>query len=117
MPGPIADRIMSRLKNFSEALEQGENISEKFTCHTIKLNLEPETYSAELVKKTRKLLGASQAIFAQFLGASVSAVQDWEQGRKSPNSMACRFMDEIRNNPEYWLTRLKESCETENSSV
>jgi DNA-binding transcriptional regulator YiaG len=53
-------------------------------------------------------LGASQTIFAQFLGVSPSAVQDWEQGLKPPHGAACRLMDEIRRDPNYWIRRLQE---------
>jgi putative transcriptional regulator len=101
-------KVVDRLKRFSDALEANENVADRFTCKTIKLNLEPQTYSADLVKKTRQILGASQAIFAQFLGASASAVQDWEQGRKPPSNIACRIMDEIRRDPAYWVNRLQE---------
>jgi putative transcriptional regulator len=101
-------KVVDRLKQFSDALEANENVADRFTCRKIKLNLEPKTYSAELVKSTRQILGASQAIFAQFLGASSSAVQDWEQGRKTPSNIACRIMDEIRRDPDYWINRLQE---------
>jgi hypothetical protein len=36
-------------------------------------------------------------------------VQAWESGVNTPSDMACRFMDEIRHNPEYWQKRLSES--------
>ena len=102
------EKIVERLKNFAEALEQGEKITDKFTCRTIRLQLEPTHYNGDLVKETRKLLGVSQAIFAQFIGVSVNAVRDWEQNRNAPMDVACRLMDEIRRDPEYWFNRLKE---------
>jgi putative transcriptional regulator len=104
----IGGKIVNRLRGFVEAAENGEDVLQKLTCRTIRLQLEPQKYSPELVKSTRNLLGASQAIFAQFLGVSVSAVQDWEQGHKPPQGSACRLMDEIRRDPEYWLGRLRE---------
>ena len=104
----IGSKIVNRLKKFVETVEQGGEPAEHFTCRTIRLNLEPHDYTPALVKQTRKLLGASQAIFAQFLGVSASAVQDWEQGAKPPKGVACRLMDEIRRNPEYWQARLRE---------
>lgn len=106
----IGGKIVSRLKRFAESLERGDDITERFTCRTVKLNLEPKPYSAELVQKTRAKLHASQAIFAQFLGVSVKAVQDWEQGLETPNGAACRLMDEIRRYPQYWIKRLTESA-------
>jgi putative transcriptional regulator len=100
-------KIVERLKNFAEVLETNESISDHYTRRTVRLNLELEEYNGDLVRKTRKLLGASQAVFSQFLGVSVKTVHDWEQDRKVPKEVACRFMDEIRNDPSYWLRRLR----------
>lgn len=107
-PNSVGKTIADRLGRFAEAVEKGGNITTRFTCRTIKLNLQPQAYSPELVKETRRKLGASQAIFAQFLGVSASAVRDWEQGLKPPHGAACRLMDEIRHDPKYWIERMKE---------
>lgn len=104
----VGNRIVGALKDFAEAVEAGDDLQQRFTCRTVRLNLELQPYSPQLVKQTRQLLGTSQAIFAQFLGVSASAVQDWEQGAKPPKGSACRLMDEIRNNPDYWIRRLQE---------
>ncbi len=104
----VGSKIVSRLKEFTEAVEAGEDIRERFTCRTVLLNVKPQDYSPQMVKKTRQMLGASQAVLAQFLGVSASAVQDWEQGAKPPRGSACRLMDEIQNHPDYWIRRLKE---------
>jgi putative transcriptional regulator len=110
MKPSVADRILQRLQGFTEALEKGETIAKRFTCHKILLDLKPQLYPPEKVKETRKLLGASQKIFAQLLGVSVRTVHSWEQGINPPKDMACRFMDEIRINPRYWKKRLLESA-------
>jgi putative transcriptional regulator len=104
----VGQRIVEQLRTFVEVLESGEDISKRFTCRTIRLNLSIKPYTPKLVKQTRETLGVSQAIFAQFLGVSASAVQDWEQGAKHPQGSARRLMDEIRGNPEYWRRRLRE---------
>jgi len=104
----VGKRIVDRLKGFADALEASDNISNRFTCRTVKLNLKPAPYSPNLVKKTRKLLLASQPIFAEFLGVSTSTIQDWEQGVNPPSRVACRLMDEIRRHPSYWRERLRE---------
>ncbi len=104
----VGQRLVGRLKRFTEALEATDNITERFTCRTVRLNLEPASYNPERVKEARDTLQASQAIFAQFLGVSVGAVRDWEQGVKPPRNSACRIMDEILRDPKYWLARLKE---------
>ncbi len=107
----IGNEIVRRLGRFADNLEKVEDISQRFNCRTIRLNLKPQPYDPKLVKETRLKLRVSQAIFAQFLGVSLSAVRDWEQGLKPPGGAACRLMDEIRRKPRYWLKRLKELSE------
>jgi putative transcriptional regulator len=104
---PLENEILEALADFTDALEKGE-VTKRFTCRQIKLNLVPTRYNPELVKHTRKILGVSQALFARFLGISPKTVRAWEQGANNPHPMACRFMDEIRLKPSYWNERLRE---------
>ena len=104
----IADKMVEGLEEFADALEADTEIAQQFNCHKVVLELQPTRYDPELVKSTRKTLRASQAVFAQFLGVSVQSVSSWEQGSKEPSHIACRFMDEIRNDPEYWRDRLRQ---------
>jgi putative transcriptional regulator len=103
----VGVRIVQGLEEFVTALEKGEPVHEHFTCRQIRLDLKPTPYNARRVKETRALLGASQAIFAGFLGVSVKTIRAWEQGVNTPNGMARRFMDEIRRDPKHWLGRLR----------
>ncbi len=103
----VADQIIERMRDFTEALKSGEPIEERFTCRTIALDLRPTPHEPKLVKKTRQLLGTSQAVFALLLGVSPNTVRAWEQGVNTPSDIACRFMDEIRRDPEYWCKRLR----------
>jgi putative transcriptional regulator len=105
----VGARIIEGLQELVTVLEKGEPLDEHFTCRHVRLDLEATHYSSRLVKETRNLLGASQAIFARFLGVSAKTVRAWEQGVNTPNGMACRFMDEIRRNPKHWLARLREA--------
>jgi len=111
------ERIVQGLERFADALESGEDITARFTCRKIVLNLEPTEYTPALVRDARSKLGVSQALFAQFLGVSVGAVQAWERGEKRPNDIASRFMDEIRSNPSYWRERFLESAQPRSASV
>jgi putative transcriptional regulator len=107
-------QIVSRLKQFTESLEAlppDAALESRFTVRTVKLSVPPTVCTPKEVKATREILGASQAIFAQFLGVSASAVQDWEQGHKPPRGSACRLMHEIRRDPGYWRQRLLELIE------
>ncbi len=83
-------------------------MSKQVTCRHAKLNLVQTHYSPDVIKETRNLLGISQHLFARFLGVSPNTVQSWEQGVNPPCPMACRFMDEIRQDPTYWIKRLQE---------
>jgi putative transcriptional regulator len=101
--------IAERLTDFADALDSGADVSARFTCRKVVLNLDSQAYDPSLVKKTRAVLSVSQGIFAQFLGVSVATVQSWESGVNTPSDMACRFMDEIRHDPTYWRKRLAQS--------
>lgn len=103
----VGSRIIERLEGFKNALQSGQKISERFTCRKVVLDLEPMPYGPEQVKQTRHLLNASQTLFAKFLGVSASTVRAWEHGTSVPSAMACRFLDEIRRDPEHWIERLK----------
>ena len=102
----VADEIVQGLTEFAEALEAGDDLGERFTCRRVVLDLQPEAYTPEKVKATRKGLRVSQPLFAKFLGVSVKTVRHWEQGLSEPNKMACRFMDLIRRDPSYYLSQL-----------
>ena len=111
------ERIIDGLERFADALESGDDITERFTCRKVVLNLEPTPYGPKLVKETRRKLGVSQALFAQFIGVSASAVQGWERGERQPQHIACRFMDEIRLDPAYWRERFLQLVERRTSGV
>jgi putative transcriptional regulator len=110
MKTSVADRILERLQGFAEALERGEKIADTFTSRKVVLDLKALPYSPEAVKKIRRQLGTSQAVFAQLLGVSVRTVQAWECGRSEPSEMACRWLDEINRDTDYWLKRLHEAA-------
>lgn len=103
--------LVEGLEDFLADLRADVPITKKYTCRRVVVDLQPHAYTAEQVRATRMLLNASQPIFACFLGVSVKTVRAWEHG-KTPSDMACRFMDEIQRNPEYWRNRLKESAKS-----
>lgn len=107
----VENDILQALGDFTDALKKGE-VAQRFTCRQIQLDLKPTHYSPELVRQTRKILGISQTLFARFLGASPKTVRAWEQGINTPHAVACRFMDEIRRDPEYWVGILRKLTTT-----
>ncbi len=103
----IGQQLVESLQGFVEALESGVDIEKTFTCHHVKVNIDSMECEPQTVKQTRKMLRASQTVFAKFLGVSVQTVRAWEQGANVPSDIAKRFMYEIRLNPDYWTTRLR----------
>ena|SRR5436309_15593332 len=51
------------------------------------------------IKALRESLGLSQAEFARAYGISPRSLQDWEQGRRRPESAVRAYMAVIRNSP------------------
>ncbi len=52
------------------------------------------------VKKIRTRLGLSQESFAETYGFAVSAVRDWEQGRRRPDRSARILLKIVEKEPE-----------------
>ena len=52
------------------------------------------------VKKIRTGLGLSQQSFAQTYGFALSAVRDWEQGRRQPERSARILLKVVEKEPE-----------------
>jgi putative transcriptional regulator len=105
----VAEDLISGFTELADALESDRDIGTTFNCYQMQLDLRPDTYTPNTVKTARKQLGASQAVFAKFLGVTVKSVSQWERGVGGPSPIACRFMDEIRRNPAYYVSRLRES--------
>ena len=102
----VEQQIVQGLESLAASLESGEDLPRRFTCRTLRLEVKPAAYSPSMVKRTRAALCLSQALFAKFLGISPGTVRTWEQGAKSPQPIACRFMDEIRREPDRWRSRI-----------
>jgi hypothetical protein len=39
---------------------------------------------------------------SSFLGVNVNTIRSWEQGKRLPQLIACRFLSEIEANVAYW---------------
>jgi putative transcriptional regulator len=103
---PKGAKIVAAPKRFRDTIEAGIPIEERYTVRRVKLNLMPQAFGPEEVKRVRATLGVSQPIFGQFLGVDVKTVRSWEQGRRVPSGMARRFLEEIQAAPEHWRGRL-----------
>jgi putative transcriptional regulator len=103
---PRGAKIVAALVRFRDAIEAGTPIEQRYTVRRVKLDLTPRTFGPDEVKRIRAMMGVSQPIFGQFLGVDVKTIRSWEQGRRVPSGMACRFLEEIQAAPEHWRSRL-----------
>lgn len=53
-----------------------------------------------LAISARKSVNLTQRQFAELLNVSIDAVQDWEQGRRSPRGAAKTLLKVARNHPD-----------------
>ncbi|MGB7327700.1 MAG: helix-turn-helix domain-containing protein [Rubripirellula sp.] len=107
----VGSVLVQRLERFAKKLETVDSVDDLSTFLTVrkvKLNLSPAAFTGEQVKAVRESLQVSQAVFAEFLGVSVGAVRDWEQGINEPIGPVRRIMEEITNDLEGWSRRIRE---------
>ena len=57
-------------------------------------------FKPEDVKAVRTSLGASQTEFALMIGVSVATLQNWEQGRRTPDGPALALLRVAAKNPK-----------------
>jgi len=100
--------IMRGLKEIRDAYASGEPLEKRFHVRTVVIN-EPGMYDTEAIIATRKKLDLSQAHFAKLVGVSLALAQSWEQGRRMPDAMARRLLDEINRQPKHWSAMVHHS--------
>jgi putative transcriptional regulator len=66
-------------------------------------------YKPKDIKGIREHLGLSQAKFALLMGISLSTLQNWEQGRRSPEGPARALLRVAETHPEAVLDALKKA--------
>src|SRR5262249_10423310 len=99
-------RILAAIEEATELLRSEGLESRRLTVRTYKVPPVPHAYRPEDIKRVRDLLGVSQAVLARLLGVNVNTVRSWEQGKRPPQPIACRFLSEIEANPAYWRRRM-----------
>ena len=62
--------------------------------------VEPEPMTKDDIRKLRKSLQLSTAVFASALAVSVKTVEAWERGTNEPSGPALRMMNMIRRYPD-----------------
>lgn len=113
----LGQEMIEALREFHEVIKAGTPLEEKYlvterkivTARSLKLPASDPLTPGQILE-ARKALGVSQAVFADFLGVSAGALRSWEQGNQKPSRIASRFIDEIRQDPGYWLKRLRKAA-------
>jgi len=104
---PLGAEMVAGLSSLCDAIESGESVEKRFTIRSVSLDLKSKPYGPEDVRHVRRLLNASQALLAEFLGVSVKTVRSWEQGTRPVPKIACRYLDDIIANPQIWKARIR----------
>jgi len=113
----VAKRTLDRLKRFTDQLTSGKPVSDVYQVRNVVLHFVPEAFTSETVKEVRHLLQLSQSLFAKLMNVSTSTVQKWEAGKSEPDGAACRLMDEMRRDPDYWRSRFRGLVEASKKRV
>jgi putative transcriptional regulator len=100
--------IIAALQEAHAGLESGEPLATRFNVRKV-IVAEPGQYKARDIINLRNKLRMSQAVFAKIVGASASLVQSWEYGRREPDVMARRLLDEITRDPQRWAKMIREA--------
>lgn len=93
MDDKLFDELLDSAK---EALEHAEG---KLELRTTVLPAPPKPMTARDVKRLRKRVNASQAVFAQCLNVSPKLVQAWEADRRKPTGAALRLLRLAQQRP------------------
>jgi putative transcriptional regulator len=104
--GSAGSKILAAIEEATAILRSEGLTSPRLTVRTYEAAPQPRSYGPGDVKRVRELLGASQAVFARFLGVNVNTVRSWEQGKRPPQPIARRFLAEIEADPAYWRRRI-----------
>lgn len=59
----------------------------------------PADYDATDIQKLRSELGVSQSVFAELIGVSKVLIESWEQGVRTPSSLARRLLEIVSDDP------------------
>jgi DNA-binding transcriptional regulator YiaG len=102
---PLIAEACAGIDELLEAAQAGKSLEGLCTIRTRKLELKPREYGPDEVRAVRRMLKASQALLARFMGVNTQTVSYWEQGRRKVPPMARRYLDDLVDFPVLWATR------------
>ncbi len=96
---------MNKRNLFSElssALSEAKQHSEgKLTLRTVKVRAnENFSLSPSEILNIREMFNMSRGVFAEYLHTSSRTLENWEQGRSSPNGQATTLLRLVQSHPE-----------------
>jgi putative transcriptional regulator len=97
----FSQQISQSVAEFRAIMSAGQSpaADDRLTVRTLDV-IESTAYDSNRVKKLRKSLNVSQAVFARLVGVSAVLVRSWERGARRPAPIARRLLDQIRAHPE-----------------
>ncbi len=96
-------KIFNELK---EALEDVRNYRQgkRTNLRVTELPAPPKKIAPAEIRRIRRDLNASQAMFALYLNVSPNAVRSWEQGTRKPQQAALKLLAIAKRNPRALLS-------------
>ena len=107
---PLAREMAEGMDELIDAVREGQPLDKRFTARRVQVLIAATSYGPDEVRGLRERLNASQAVFANFLGVSASAVRAWERSARPVPTIARRFMDEVAADPGLFSRRLEQSA-------
>jgi putative transcriptional regulator len=81
------------------ALEGRRSGKRTLKTHTVKLKAAPKLKASELVA-LREKMNLSRSLFARYLRTNARTLENWEQGRASPNAQAALLIRMVQRYPD-----------------
>ena len=82
------------------AYERGEPVNLRVT----ELPAPPKKITPNEIRRIRRALNASQALFAVYLNVSPNAVRSWEQGKRRPKHAVLKLVASAQKSPQALLS-------------
>jgi DNA-binding transcriptional regulator YiaG len=104
----VGDEMIRDMTALVAAMEAGgmPAVRERFTVRKVTVAPAPVLAAAD-VKAAREAIGASQPVFAGFLGVSPHLVKGWERGTRTPTGPTGVLLADILADPARWKARLQ----------
>jgi putative transcriptional regulator len=91
--------LFSEISEGFEALADQRAGKRTLRTHTVKIKPAPRITGKEVVR-LREKMHLSRALFAHYLRTNVRTLENWEQGRASPNAQAALLIRLVQRYPD-----------------